>query len=56
MWQNMCPAAVYEVPDEELEAARADGNSKLDGKHEVKLQITPRTASSAARSPPRVGA
>ena len=41
MWQNMCPAAVYEVPDEELEAARADGNSKLDGKHEVKLQITP---------------
>ena len=22
MWQNMCPAQVYEVPDEELEAAR----------------------------------
>ena len=21
MWQNMCPAQVYEVPDEELEAA-----------------------------------
>jgi len=41
MWQNMCPAQVYEVPDEELEAARADGNGKLDGKHEVKLQITP---------------
>jgi electron-transferring-flavoprotein dehydrogenase len=31
MWQNMCPAQVYEVPDEELEA----------GKDEVKLQITP---------------
>jgi electron-transferring-flavoprotein dehydrogenase len=41
MWQNMCPAQVYEVPDEELEAASADGNGKLDGKREVKLQITP---------------
>jgi electron-transferring-flavoprotein dehydrogenase len=41
MWQNMCPAQVYEVPDEELEAARADGNGKLDGKREVKLNITP---------------
>jgi electron-transferring-flavoprotein dehydrogenase len=41
MWQNMCPAQVYEVPDEELEAAKADGNGKLDGKREVKLQITP---------------
>jgi electron-transferring-flavoprotein dehydrogenase len=41
MWQNMCPAQVYEVPDEELEAAKAAGNGKLDGKREVKLQITP---------------
>ena len=41
MWQNMCPAQVYEVPDDELEAASADGNGKLDPKHEVKLQITP---------------
>ena len=41
MWQNMCPAQVYEVPDEELEAAKADGNGKLDGTREVKLQITP---------------
>jgi electron-transferring-flavoprotein dehydrogenase len=41
MWQNMCPAQVYEVPDEELEAAAADGNGKLDGKREVKLNITP---------------
>jgi electron-transferring-flavoprotein dehydrogenase len=32
MWQNMCPAQVYEVPEEEL-----DG----DPKKEVKLQITP---------------
>ncbi|MET0513032.1 MAG: electron-transfer flavoprotein:ubiquinone oxidoreductase [Thermoleophilaceae bacterium] len=41
MWQNMCPAQVYEVPDDELEAARQDGNGPLDGKHEVRLQITP---------------
>src|ERR687897_526862 len=41
MWQNMCPAQVYEVPDEELEAASSDGNGKLDPKHEVKLHITP---------------
>jgi electron-transferring-flavoprotein dehydrogenase len=39
MWQNMCPAQVYEVPDDQLEAASRNG--KLDGKHEVKLQITP---------------
>ena len=39
MWQNMCPAQVYEVPDEELEAAGRNGS--LDGKHEVKLNVTP---------------
>jgi electron-transferring-flavoprotein dehydrogenase len=39
MWQNMCPAQVYEVPDDQLEAATKNG--KLDGTHEVKLQITP---------------
>jgi electron-transferring-flavoprotein dehydrogenase len=39
MWQNMCPAQVYEVPDEELEAARRNG--KLDGRHEVRMQVTP---------------
>jgi electron-transferring-flavoprotein dehydrogenase len=41
MWQNMCPAQVYEVPDEELEAASQNGNGKPDPEHEVKLQITP---------------
>jgi electron-transferring-flavoprotein dehydrogenase len=40
MWQNMCPAQVYEVPDEELESAK-NGNGGIDGKREVKLQITP---------------
>jgi electron-transferring-flavoprotein dehydrogenase len=39
MWQNMCPAQVYEVPDEALEAARRNG--ALDGRHEVELQVTP---------------
>src|SRR5918995_2194742 len=39
MWQNMCPAQVYEVPDDQVEASTKDG--KLDGKHEVELQITP---------------
>jgi electron-transferring-flavoprotein dehydrogenase len=39
MWQNMCPAAVYEVPEEELDAARRGGG--YDGKREVALQVTP---------------
>src|ERR687897_1247250 len=39
MWQNMCPAQVYEVPDDQLEAATQNG--EVDGRHEVKLQITP---------------
>jgi electron-transferring-flavoprotein dehydrogenase len=37
----MCPAQVYEVPEEELEAASKNGNGKLDPKKEVKLHITP---------------
>jgi electron-transferring-flavoprotein dehydrogenase len=41
MWQNMCPAQVYEVPEEELEASSQNGNGKLDPKHEVELNITP---------------
>jgi electron-transferring-flavoprotein dehydrogenase len=39
MWQNMCPAQVYEVPEEELEAARRNGD--LDTEREVKLNVTP---------------
>jgi electron-transferring-flavoprotein dehydrogenase len=35
MWRNMCPAAVYEVAEDELEAARADGDRT------VRVQITP---------------
>ena len=49
MWQNMCPAQVYEVPDEELEAASSRGGGEdgrpgkgnLDGKREVQLNVTP---------------
>ncbi|MGI8945247.1 MAG: 4Fe-4S dicluster domain-containing protein [Thermoleophilaceae bacterium] len=40
MWQNMCPAQVYEVPEEEMEAA-SEGNGRPDGKHLVNLQVTP---------------
>ena len=39
MWRNMCPAQVYEVPEEELEAAKEDGD--LDPKREIDLSITP---------------
>lgn len=39
MWQNMCPAQVYEVPEDELEAAKDDG--KLDGKRKVTVEVTP---------------
>src|SRR5215210_4529570 len=39
MWQNMCPAQVYEVPDEELEAAQKNGS--LDGEREVRIDVTP---------------
>ncbi|MGI8804934.1 MAG: 4Fe-4S dicluster domain-containing protein [Thermoleophilaceae bacterium] len=41
MWQNMCPAQVYEVPEEALEEARAEGNGELDAQRTVELQITP---------------
>jgi electron-transferring-flavoprotein dehydrogenase len=41
MWQNMCPAQVYEVPEEELEAASAEGDGAIDGSRRVELQITP---------------
>ncbi len=39
MWQNMCPAQVYEVPEDELAAAREDGT--LDGRRRVDLEVTP---------------
>jgi electron-transferring-flavoprotein dehydrogenase len=43
MWQNMCPAAVYEVPEDELERVGVNGDgsrSKAEGEL-VKMQVTP---------------
>jgi electron-transferring-flavoprotein dehydrogenase len=43
MWQNMCPAQVYELPDEVLDALKSggDGNGKPDPKQLVELKVTP---------------
>jgi electron-transferring-flavoprotein dehydrogenase len=41
MWQNLCPAQVYEVPEDVLEAAPDGDYSKLDGSQLVNLQVTP---------------
>jgi electron-transferring-flavoprotein dehydrogenase len=43
MWQNMCPAAVYEVTEEELERVGAAGNgSRAAAEGEVvEVQVTP---------------
>ena len=40
MWENMCPAQVYEVPDEVKERAEGNGERRRQGRA-VKLQITP---------------
>ncbi|MGI8596149.1 MAG: 4Fe-4S dicluster domain-containing protein [Thermoleophilaceae bacterium] len=43
MWQNMCPAAVYEVPEEELERVGVNGDgsrSRAEGEL-VKMEVTP---------------
>jgi electron-transferring-flavoprotein dehydrogenase len=40
MWRNMCPAAVYELPDEVLDELKENGRDSLAGR-EVDLQITP---------------
>jgi len=40
MWQYMCPAQVYEVPDEVLEGLES-GNGSADPKQLVDLHVTP---------------
>jgi len=40
MWRNMCPAHVYELPDEVLEELNKNGRDGLEGRT-VDLQITP---------------
>jgi electron-transferring-flavoprotein dehydrogenase len=41
MWQNMCPAAVYQVPDEVLEEAEQNGGLKRMEGRTVDVQVTP---------------
>ena len=40
MWRSMCPAQVYELPDDVLEELNANGREGLEGRT-VDLQITP---------------
>jgi len=62
MWQNMCPAQVYEVPEEEL--GGANGAGELDAKKLVRMQVTPSncvqcgaiTAKGGRLTPPEGGA
>jgi electron-transferring-flavoprotein dehydrogenase len=37
----MCPAQVYEVPEEILDEMKANGNDSVDPKQPVKLSIAP---------------
>ncbi len=53
MWQHMCPAGVYEVPEETLEH-RGSGAARATASSSTSTSRRP-TASSAARSPPTVG-
>ena len=39
--QNMCPAAVYQVPDEVLEEAEQNGGLKRMEGRTVDVQVTP---------------
>jgi electron-transferring-flavoprotein dehydrogenase len=41
MWQQMCPAQVYEVPEEILEKLQKGENGEVDPKQIVDLQVAP---------------
>ena len=42
MWRNMCPAQVYELPDEVLEELKQNGNGREDlAGRTVDVEITP---------------
>jgi electron-transferring-flavoprotein dehydrogenase len=41
MWQYMCPAQVYEVPEEIQEQLEKNGKGSIDPKQPVDLQVTP---------------
>ena len=40
MWQQMCPAQVYEVPEEILEQLQK-GNGEVDPKQEIEIDVAP---------------
>ncbi len=41
MWQQMCPAQVYEVPEEILEQLQKGENGAVDPKQEIEIDIAP---------------
>jgi electron-transferring-flavoprotein dehydrogenase len=41
MWQQMCPAQVYEVPEEILDQLRNGSDGELDPKQEIEIDVAP---------------
>jgi electron-transferring-flavoprotein dehydrogenase len=41
MWQQMCPAQVYEVPEEILEQMKNGKNGEVDPKQEIEIEVAP---------------
>jgi electron-transferring-flavoprotein dehydrogenase len=41
MWQQMCPAQVYEVPEEILEQLKNGENGAIDPKQEIEIDVAP---------------
>ena len=41
MWQQMCPAQVYEVPEEILEQLKNGSNGEVDPKQEIEIEVAP---------------
>ena len=41
MWQQMCPAQVYEVPEEILEQLKNGSNGEVDPKQEIEIDVAP---------------
>ena len=41
MWQQMCPAQVYEVPEEILEKLKNGDGADVDPKQEIEIEIAP---------------
>jgi electron-transferring-flavoprotein dehydrogenase len=41
MWQQMCPAQVYEVPEEILEQLKNGENGAVDPKQEIEIDVAP---------------